>query len=262
MTEIPLLTAVAKGELIPFRLRGSRTLRGPGIPKGNGQVIYSNTIPDRLSCITQLSKMDSSLSIAGEQARHPSNSRQLTPTEGRKRRGVHRAAGVNPCILLAWSNVLPMLSLFSLSINNSKRVIATLQLTTTKPKSQTLFSGSLVITLWKLLNRGLTKFAQKCPMRVTNAAALRHLDEKGPKPTGEHVLQAVGTTADSDSRSVGVHRRSTLELESLVTQLAHSQQTNHSSWGPNLQQGDTNKARDCPNSNVSIRRLSTLITAS
>ncbi|PKI47575.1 hypothetical protein CRG98_032033 [Punica granatum] len=38
---------------------GSRTLRGPGIPNENGQVIYSNTIPDRLSCMTQLSKADS-----------------------------------------------------------------------------------------------------------------------------------------------------------------------------------------------------------
>ncbi|OWM73919.1 hypothetical protein CDL15_Pgr008069 [Punica granatum] len=41
---------------------GSRTLRGPGIPKGNGQVIYFNTIPDWLSCTTQLSKANSSSS--------------------------------------------------------------------------------------------------------------------------------------------------------------------------------------------------------
>ncbi|OWM70301.1 hypothetical protein CDL15_Pgr027202 [Punica granatum] len=65
---------------------GSRTLRGPGIPKENGQVIYSNMIPDRLSYTTQVSKVDSSSSIAGNQARNPSSSRQLTPIEGRKRK--------------------------------------------------------------------------------------------------------------------------------------------------------------------------------
>ncbi|PKI78554.1 hypothetical protein CRG98_001061 [Punica granatum] len=40
--------------------------------------------------------------------------------------GVHLAAGVNPCILLAWGNVLPKLSLFSLSLHNSKWVTAAL----------------------------------------------------------------------------------------------------------------------------------------
>ncbi|OWM87129.1 hypothetical protein CDL15_Pgr004921 [Punica granatum] len=48
---------------------GSRILRGPGIPKENGQVIYSNTIPDRLYYRTQPSKADSSSSTAGEEAR-------------------------------------------------------------------------------------------------------------------------------------------------------------------------------------------------
>ncbi|PKI61295.1 hypothetical protein CRG98_018321 [Punica granatum] len=58
-----------------------------GIPKGNGQVIYSDKIPDRLSYRAQPSKADSSSSTAGDQARNPNSSRQLTPIEGRKRRG-------------------------------------------------------------------------------------------------------------------------------------------------------------------------------
>ncbi|OWM69642.1 hypothetical protein CDL15_Pgr005042 [Punica granatum] len=99
---------------------GLRTLRGPGIPKGNDQVIYSNTVPDRLSYRTQPSKADSSSSTAGNQARNPNSSRQPTPTEGWKRMGVHLTAGVNPCILSALGNVLPKLSLFSLSLRNSK----------------------------------------------------------------------------------------------------------------------------------------------
>ncbi|PKI77704.1 hypothetical protein CRG98_001934 [Punica granatum] len=63
--------------------------------------------------------------------------------------GVHLTAGVNPCILLAWCNVLPKLSLFSLSLHNSKWVTATLQQAITEPKSQTFLSEGLVITLWK-----------------------------------------------------------------------------------------------------------------
>ncbi|PKI75198.1 hypothetical protein CRG98_004422 [Punica granatum] len=47
------------------------------------------------------------------------------------------------------------------------------------------------------------------------------------------VLQAAGTTTDFDSRSVGVRRCSTLELESLVAQPGHPQRTNCSSRGPN-----------------------------
>ncbi|PKI58081.1 hypothetical protein CRG98_021508 [Punica granatum] len=45
---------------------GSCILRGPGIPKGNGEVINSNTIPDRLFYRTQSSKADSSSSTAGD----------------------------------------------------------------------------------------------------------------------------------------------------------------------------------------------------
>ncbi|PKI67559.1 hypothetical protein CRG98_012143 [Punica granatum] len=63
--------------------------------------------------------------------------------------GVHLTAGVNPCILLAWGNVLPKLSLFSLSLHNSKWVTNTLQQAITEPKSQTFLSKSRVITLWK-----------------------------------------------------------------------------------------------------------------
>ncbi|OWM86535.1 hypothetical protein CDL15_Pgr009969 [Punica granatum] len=68
--------------------------------------------------------------------------------------------------------------------------------------------------------------------------------------TGSQVLQATGTTTDFDSQSVEVRRRSTLEFESLVKQSGHPQRTNRSSWGPNLQQGDTSKPSNCPNSNV------------
>ncbi|PKI32880.1 hypothetical protein CRG98_046722 [Punica granatum] len=38
-----------------------------GIPQGNGQVIYSNMIPDLLSCTTKLSKADSSSDTVGNQ---------------------------------------------------------------------------------------------------------------------------------------------------------------------------------------------------
>ncbi|PKI67290.1 hypothetical protein CRG98_012307 [Punica granatum] len=68
-------------------------------------------------------------------------------------------------------------------------------------------------------------------MRVTNAAALWHPDEKCPKPTGSsnnrwgpQVLQAIRTIAHSDSRSLGV-RKLQLELESFVTRPGHPQRT-------------------------------------
>ncbi|OWM89144.1 hypothetical protein CDL15_Pgr026307 [Punica granatum] len=92
--------------------------------------------------------------------------------------GVHLTAGVNPCILLAWGNVLPKLSLFSLSLHNSKWVTTTLQQAITEPKSQTFLSESLVITLWKWSD------STEIPKRVANAAALRYPIEKGSKPTG------------------------------------------------------------------------------
>ncbi|PKI53750.1 hypothetical protein CRG98_025880 [Punica granatum] len=78
-----------KREINKIVTPGSRTLRGPGIPKGNDQVIYSNAILDPLSCTTQLSKADSSSSTAGDQARNLSSSRQPTPTEGRKKMRDH-----------------------------------------------------------------------------------------------------------------------------------------------------------------------------
>ncbi|PKI70818.1 hypothetical protein CRG98_008785 [Punica granatum] len=53
-------------------------------------------------------------------------------------------------------------------------------------------------------------------MRVTNAAALRHPDEKG--------TTTARTTADSDFRPLGIRRRSTLELESLIARPGHPQQ--------------------------------------
>ncbi|PKI66335.1 hypothetical protein CRG98_013297 [Punica granatum] len=112
--------------------------------------------------------------------------------------------GVNQCILLACGNVLPMLSLFSRSIHNYKRVIASLQSATTESKSQTFLYESLVITLQKWLDRGLIKSGQKSP-EVTNATALR---------------------------------RSTLELEFFIARLGHPQQTTtapRQDWPPTNQ---------------------------
>ncbi|PKI63279.1 hypothetical protein CRG98_016324 [Punica granatum] len=71
----PRKIAKVKREMNKIVTLGSRTLRGLGIPKENGQVIYSNTIPHRLSCTTQLSKADSPSSTAGDKARNPSSSR-------------------------------------------------------------------------------------------------------------------------------------------------------------------------------------------
>ncbi|PKI57705.1 hypothetical protein CRG98_021895 [Punica granatum] len=82
----PARSKTPRGDLGKVTL-GLRTLRELGIPKGNGQVIYSNTIPDQLSYRTQPSKADSSSSTAGDQARNPNSLKQPTPTEGRKRRG-------------------------------------------------------------------------------------------------------------------------------------------------------------------------------
>ncbi|PKI48577.1 hypothetical protein CRG98_030996 [Punica granatum] len=81
-------------------------------------------------------------------------------------------------------------------------------------------------------------------MRVTNVAALWYPDEKSPKPTRSQVLQATGTTTDSDSRSVGVCRRPTLKLESHITRLGHPQQTGNR-----------------PNSETSLRQINALTAA-
>ncbi|PKI44925.1 hypothetical protein CRG98_034687 [Punica granatum] len=111
--------------------------------------------------------------------------------------GVHLTVGVNLCILLAWGNVLPKLSLFSLFLHNSKWVTATLQQAITEPKSQTFISESLVITLWK------------CNARITGITSI------------------AGITADSDSLPLGIRRHSTPELESFSTR--HSAKQNPSS---------------------------------
>ncbi|PKI60094.1 hypothetical protein CRG98_019502 [Punica granatum] len=69
---------------------------------GNDQFVYSNTIPDRLSCTTQLSKADSPSSTAGDQARNPSSSRKPTPIGGGKRKGVQQTQELRqtliPCL--------------------------------------------------------------------------------------------------------------------------------------------------------------------
>ncbi|OWM83323.1 hypothetical protein CDL15_Pgr012804 [Punica granatum] len=96
---------------------------------------HSNTIPDRLSCMTQLSKADSSSSTASDKHAIQAVQDSQHQSEDGRERGVHLLEGVNLCILLAWGNVFPMLSLFSRLINDSKWVIATLQSATTKPKS-------------------------------------------------------------------------------------------------------------------------------
>ncbi|PKI57869.1 hypothetical protein CRG98_021739 [Punica granatum] len=64
-----------KREINKIVTLGPCTLRGLRILKGNGQVIYSNTILDRLSCTTQLSKADSSSSTVVNRARSPHNRR-------------------------------------------------------------------------------------------------------------------------------------------------------------------------------------------
>ncbi|OWM89007.1 hypothetical protein CDL15_Pgr027013 [Punica granatum] len=127
---------------------------GQGIPKESGQVIYFNMILDHPSNTAQLSSAkDFSSSTVGKPSMPSEQFGTTYTTEGRRKMGVHLAAGVNPCILLAWGNMLPKLSLSSLSLHNSKRVTATLQQAITEPKSQTFLSESLVITLWKWLDR-------------------------------------------------------------------------------------------------------------
>ncbi|PKI70624.1 hypothetical protein CRG98_008998 [Punica granatum] len=60
-----------------------------------------------------------------------------------------------------------------------------------------------------------------------------------------------GTTSHENYRKLLFPiRRDTLELESVIAQSGHPQRTNHSSWGPNPQQGDTSKSSNCLNSNV------------
>ncbi|OWM90872.1 hypothetical protein CDL15_Pgr027359 [Punica granatum] len=123
---------------------------GQGIPKESGQVIYFNMILDQPSNTAQPSSAkDSSSSIVGKPSMPSKQFGTTYTTEGRRKMGVHLTAGVNPCILLARGNVLPKLSLFSLSLHNSKWVTATLQQAITEPKFQTFLSESLVITLWK-----------------------------------------------------------------------------------------------------------------
>ncbi|PKI58130.1 hypothetical protein CRG98_021479 [Punica granatum] len=126
------------------------TLCGLGILNKSGQIIYFNMILDQPSNTAQPSSTkDSSSSIVGKLSM-PSKQFGITyTTEGRRKMGVHLTVGVNSCILLAWGNVLPKLSLFSLFLHNSKWVTATLQQAITEPKSQTFLSKSLVITLWK-----------------------------------------------------------------------------------------------------------------
>ncbi|OWM91087.1 hypothetical protein CDL15_Pgr028139 [Punica granatum] len=156
---------------------------GQGIPKESGQVIYFNMILDHPSNTAQLSSAkDFSSSTVGKPSMPSKQLGTTYTTEERRKMGVHLTAGVNPCILLAWGNVLPKLSLFSLSLHNSKWVTATLQQAITEPKSQTFLSESLVITLWKWY------------------------------------YKHARTTADSDSRPLGIRRRSTPELESFTMQ--------------------------------------------
>ncbi|PKI60431.1 hypothetical protein CRG98_019172 [Punica granatum] len=168
---------------------------------GNGQFVYSNTILYRLSYTTQPSKAKSSSSTIGNQARHPSSSRQPTrQNDGRK--GAQSAAGMNPCILLAWGSMLPKLSLFSLSLHNSKWVTATLQ-SATKAKISYIPLREFSHNTLKMTRPRSEQIWIEIPMRVTNAVALRH-----PVDKGSQVSQAARTTADSVSPSHGIRRHS------------------------------------------------------
>ncbi|PKI68892.1 hypothetical protein CRG98_010747 [Punica granatum] len=90
-----------------------------GILKKSNQVVYSNAIPNRLSYQTQPSKAGSSSSTVGDRPSHQNSSGQSTRQHGGEVR-VYLAADVNRCILLGRGNVLPKLSLFSLTSHNSK----------------------------------------------------------------------------------------------------------------------------------------------
>ncbi|OWM90935.1 hypothetical protein CDL15_Pgr019247 [Punica granatum] len=62
---------------------GSRTLRGPGIPKENGQVIYSNMILDQPSNTAQPSSAkDSSSSTVGKPSMQIANTNRRTEEKG------------------------------------------------------------------------------------------------------------------------------------------------------------------------------------
>ncbi|PKI57117.1 hypothetical protein CRG98_022488 [Punica granatum] len=169
---------------------GSRILRGPGIPKGNDQVIYSNTIPDRLYYRTQLSKADSSSSTAGDQARNPSSLRQPTPTEGRKRRGVLQAGRTT-----AYSDFRP-LGIRRRSTTKLESLIARLghpQQTTIAPATK-LVSGRAM---------------SNCPSGKADFRQIKHTATPRAKQRRNNFIAAV-TPIYSRSAPLGQHQPCTL----------------------------------------------------
>ncbi|PKI54312.1 hypothetical protein CRG98_025303 [Punica granatum] len=81
---------------------------------------------------------------------------------------------------------------------------------------------------------------------------------------GLQVLQTARTTADSDSRPLGIRRRSTPELESLSTR--HPAKQKPSSRGGGItskstvaqQQSQLSARRNRPSNNIGLQRISTL----
>ncbi|OWM72761.1 hypothetical protein CDL15_Pgr024813 [Punica granatum] len=144
-------------------------------------------------------------------------------TRSREKRGVHLTAGVNPYILSALGNVLPKLSLFSLSLHYSK-------------------IGHIHPSIGYHKAKILDIFFRESSHNT--------LEMTRPRITGTTTTR---TTADSDFRPLGIRRRSTLELESYITRLGHPQQPSNC---PNsetslrqvnaLQQEQSGTPRDAP----------------
>ncbi|PKI32289.1 hypothetical protein CRG98_047320, partial [Punica granatum] len=63
------------------------------------------------------------------------------------------------------------------------------------------------------------------------------------------VLQAARATADFDFRPLGIHRRSTPRLESLIVRPGHPQRSNCTSARPVLDKSKTSGLRRTPSSN-------------
>ncbi|OWM83115.1 hypothetical protein CDL15_Pgr011797 [Punica granatum] len=119
---------------------GSRTLRGLGIPKENGQIIYSNMILDQPSNTAQPSSVDSFSSAVGKPSMLSKQFDTAYTTKEHRKNGTsrYRRELVYPFSL---GQRVPPSFLFSVCLCKTPEwVTDTLQQATTKPKSQTFLS--------------------------------------------------------------------------------------------------------------------------
>ncbi|PKI67426.1 hypothetical protein CRG98_012176 [Punica granatum] len=84
------------------------------------------------------------------------------------------------------------------------------------------------------------------PSQSTNKHAHRLREHTSPAITGTTNAR---TTADSDFRPLGIRRRSTLELESLIARPGHPQRSSRLNARPVLDKSNTSGLRMTPSSN-------------